>query len=37
MKADILMKHIKNSVRQVTLANAKVYTIVYTNAYFDGW
>ena len=34
MKADILIKHIKNSQWGVVLANAKVYTIVYTNAYF---
>ena len=28
---------LQKSVRGVVVANAKVYTIVYTNAYFDGW
>ena len=28
---------IKNSVRGVALANAKVVTIVVTNGYFEGW
>ena len=34
MKADILIKHIKNSQWGVVLANAKVVTIVLTNGYF---
>ena len=36
MKGDILIKHIKNSVRGVTLANAKAITYVITCGYFEG-